>query len=181
MMIYRFARPWLLINWIYRLTAASKSEKKHQTKLIDFCSKKMEEMRQNIQKNGSLYNQKISLLEYMIQYIIDTKNPQITKEDVIEECCTFMLAGQESVATATAITLFYLSRNSKWQQKCMEELNEIFGEDTRSPIMDELSEMKYLEMCIKESLRLYPTVALFARTLEEDVRVGKIIQGKFAQ
>jgi cytochrome P450 len=138
----------------------------------------MEELHQCLQRNGSLIHNdrktgKTSLLEYMIEYMINKKNPQITKQNVIEECCTFMLAGQESVVTS-AITLFYLAHNSKWQQKCIEELNEIFGKDRRSPIMEDLTEMKYLEMCIKESLRLYPTVRLFARTLGEDVRVGKI-------
>ncbi|XP_039306960.1 probable cytochrome P450 4aa1 [Solenopsis invicta] len=173
-MMYRFAHPWLLINWIYRLTAASKLEQQHQNELMDFCSKKMEEMHKNLQKNDFFNNsRKTSLLEFMIEYMIKENDPQITKKEIIEECCTFMLAGQESVATSTAVTLFYLAKNLKWQQKCIEEINEIFGEDRRSPIMEDLTKMKNLEMCIKESLRLYPTVPLFARTLGEDITVGE--------
>jgi len=85
-----------------------------------------------------------------------------------------MLAGQESVATAAAMTLFLLANNPTWQEKCIAELDEIFGSDERSPTIQDLKEMKYLDMCIKESLRLYPSVPIFARTLGEDVRIGEI-------
>lgn len=177
MVPYRFARPWLLIDWIYRLTAAGKSEEQQQKDLFDFCFRKMEEKREFLQKNSSLIannkaTRKMSLLEYMIE--INEKNPQFTKRDIIEECCTFMLAGQDSVGTATAMALFLLANNSKWQERCVKELNEIFGDDRRSPTMKDLMEMKCLDMFIKESLRLYPSVPLFARTLGEDVKLGEI-------
>lgn len=177
MMPYRFGRPWLLIDWIYRLTAAGKSEEQQQKNLFDYCLKKMKDKREFLRKTGSLTGddratRKMSLLEYMVE--ISEKNPWFTERDIIEECCTFMLAGQDSVGTAIAMTLFLLANNPKWQEKCVTELNGIFGDDRRSPTMQDLSEMKCLDMCIKESLRLYPSVPLFARTLGEDVRIGEI-------
>lgn len=178
MVPYRFARPWLLIDWIYRLTAAGKSEERQQKDLFDFCFKKMKEKREFLREKGSCDDEtstpirKMSLLEYMIE--INERNPCFTERDIIEECCTFMLAGQDSVGTATAMTLFLLANNPDWQEKCVAELNEIFGDDKRPPTMQDLKEMKCLDMCIKESLRLYPSVPLFARTLGQDVRIGKI-------
>lgn len=180
MIMYRFARPWLLINWIYGLTAAGRSETRQQKNLLDYCFREMKEKREFLRKNGSFLAdgernapiRKISLLEYMVE--MNEKNPCFIEQDIIEECCTFMLAGMESVSTSIALTLFLLAINSKWQERCIAELDEIFGNDRRSPTMQDLKEMKCLEMCIKESLRLYPSVPLFARILEEDVRIGKI-------
>lgn len=38
--------------------------------------------------------------------------------------------------------------------------------------MNDLFEMKYLECCIKEALRLFPSVPIIARYLKEDVKIG---------
>lgn len=178
MMMYRLTRPWLLFDWIYQLTEAGKSEERQQKALLDFCLKKIKEKRECLKNNGFFFTddeptiRKISLLEYMVD--LNVRFPRFIEQDIIEECCTFMLAGMESVSTSTALTLFLLAINPKWQERCVAELDEIFGDDKRLPTMQDLKDMNCLEMCIKESLRLYPSVPLFARTLGEDVRIGKI-------
>ena len=63
--------------------------------------------------------------------------------------------------------------NYFFQEKIMEELESVFGTSQRPISSYDLREMKYLEQCIKETLRLYPSVPMIARTLGEDVKLGK--------
>lgn len=51
----------------------------------------------------------------------------------------------------------------------MTELNDIFGDSKRPVSVEDLPKMKYLECCIKESLRLYPPVHFISRTISETV------------
>lgn len=67
----------------------------------------------------------------------------------------FKFQGQDSVGAAMAFCFFELAQHQEEQRKCMEEIDIIFGNDDRSPTMNDLKEMKHLEMCIKETLRYF--------------------------
>jgi cytochrome P450 len=53
-----------------------------------------------------------------------------------------------------------------------EELQCVFKGSDRPPSMKDLTDMKYLERVIKESLRIYPSVPFFSRLLTEDIEIG---------
>lgn len=58
------------------------------------------------------------------------------------------------------------------QEKCIQEIDEIFGNSDRPCTFQDTLEMKYLERCIMETLRLYPPVPIIARELQEEVKLG---------
>ncbi|XP_030387659.1 probable cytochrome P450 4aa1 [Scaptodrosophila lebanonensis] len=170
----RFLQPWLLLDGIYHWTKMATDELTQKKRLNDF-TRQMIKRRREIMANGgnglNNNNERKCLLDYMIE-ISDNPDTDFTEEDIVNEACTFMLAGQDSVGAAVAFTIFLLAQNSECQEKCHEEIVRIFEYSNRAPTMSDLREMRYMEMCIKEALRLYPSVPLIARKLGEEVRLG---------
>ncbi|RXG59119.1 cytochrome P450 4V2 [Armadillidium vulgare] len=71
-----------------------------------------------------------------------------------------------------ALTMF------DYQNKVYEELEAIFGKSDRAAASSDIREMKYLECCIKESLRLFPSVPVYGRELKENIVVGEYVLPK---
>lgn len=56
----------------------------------------------------------------------------------------------------------------------MNELESIFSDDKgRKPNIRDLNNMKYIDLVIKESLRMYPPAPYFGREIEEDIHYSK--------
>jgi cytochrome P450 family 4 len=85
------------------------------------------------------------------------------------------LQGQDSVGSALAFSLFELARHPHVQERAIQEIYEVFGDDQRAPTLSDLRRLTYLEQCIKETLRLYPSVPIISRTLTQDAKLGTLI------
>ncbi|XP_078582430.1 cytochrome P450 4V2-like isoform X3 [Branchiostoma floridae x Branchiostoma japonicum] len=97
---------------------------------------------------------------------------KLTNEDIQEEVDTFMFEGHDTTAAAANWAIFLIGSHPDVQRKVHEEMDRVMSDPDEKPTMDDLREMKYLECCIKEALRLYPSVPFFARTLSEDCVIG---------
>lgn len=53
-----------------------------------------------------------------------------------------------------------------------EEIQQVFGDSERNATLEDLHQLNYLEMVIKESLRLYPSVPYMSRSLTTDLIIG---------
>lgn len=69
--------------------------------------------------------------------------------------------------------LYSLGRHPEIQQKVFDETQIIFGDDLNQPVtMHKLNDLHYLELVIKETLRLYPPVPFFGRKVTEEITIG---------
>ncbi|CAF0932919.1 unnamed protein product [Didymodactylos carnosus] len=86
---------------------------------------------------------------------------KLTYEEVISNVMLFMLAGYETTSTALAYATFVLANHSDVQQKLQNEIDQHFqdsgAEETiRNPDYDLVQNMPFMEIFVKEVLRMYP-------------------------
>ena len=85
---------------------------------------------------------------------------------------SFLLAGHETTSTGTTWALYALTQAPEVQRKLREELLSV---STDTPSMDELMALPYLDMVVKEVLRLHTPVPSTVRiaTKEEIIPVSE--------
>ncbi|XP_036111722.1 cytochrome P450 4X1 [Molossus molossus] len=88
--------------------------------------------------------------------------------DLYSEVNTFMIAGVDTIGGTLSWLLYHLAQNPEHQKRCREEIRGILG-DGSSITWDQLGEMSYTTMCIKESLRLCPTATAISRELSKPI------------
>lgn len=112
------------------------------------------------------------LLDYLIG--LSTTTPTFTEDDIVDEATTLMLAGQDSVGSAIAFFTFLIAQNQESQQICRSEVDKMFLRNSH-PSLDDFKRLTYLDQCLKETLRLYPSVPLIARRLSQPIRLQNVL------
>lgn len=59
------------------------------------------------------------------------------------------------------------------QARVLEELKEVLGDSKGNISTEQLRELRYLEACIKETLRLFPSVPIIGRKLLQPAVIGE--------
>jgi cytochrome P450 len=94
----------------------------------------------------------------------------MSDKQVRDEAITVFGAGHETTATALMWTWYLLSQHSEVEAKLLAELDSVLG--GRTPTLDDLPNLPYTEMVVKEAMRLYPPAFAAARDSIADVTVA---------
>lgn len=93
----------------------------------------------------------------------------LTDKEVREQVDTIMFEGHDTTAAGSSFFLCLMGTRPDIQERVVEELNGIFKGSDRPCTFQDTLEMKYLERCIMETLRMYPPVPMIARQIKEEV------------
>ncbi|XP_049859621.1 cytochrome P450 4g15 [Schistocerca gregaria] len=98
----------------------------------------------------------------------------LTDEEIKEEVDTIMFEGHDTTAAGSSFFLSMMGIHQDIQDKVIQELDEIFGDSDRPATFQDTLEMKYLERCILETLRMFPPVPVIARQLHEELKLASM-------
>ncbi|XP_058063114.1 cytochrome P450 4g15 [Anopheles bellator] len=96
----------------------------------------------------------------------------ISDEEIKNQVDTIMFEGHDTTAAGSSFFLSMMGVHQHIQDKVIQELDDIFGDSNRPATFQDTIEMKYLERCLMETLRMYPPVPIIARSLKQDLKLA---------
>ncbi|XP_077566340.1 cytochrome P450 4F3 [Stigmatopora nigra] len=160
-------------DWIYWKTQQGKRFKKALNVVHSFTSKVVQRRRallDQISSESTLTPQRKRDFVDIILLSKDEDGRGLTDEEIEAEANTFMFAGHDTTASAICWTLYNLANHAHFQEKCREEVSELMKEREGQQIeWDDLSNLPFTTMCIREALRLHSPVQAVTRKYTQDI------------
>ncbi|XP_066932625.1 cytochrome P450 4V2-like [Clytia hemisphaerica] len=167
----RCLNPLMKNDWIYSLTSNGKAFNATYADIASFVKEIIEkriEVRRNPDKAGEMTHTKRRI--FIDSLLNSYEKGDIDVDGILNEVNTFVNAGYETTSTSLAWTLYCLGRNQRVQEKLYNEI--IRFEKDKKLQMEDFKELPYLDLVIKESLRLHPAVPRFSRRIPDGTLLG---------
>eukprot|EP00090_Calanus_glacialis_P018963 TRINITY_DN29285_c0_g1_i1.p1 TRINITY_DN29285_c0_g1~~TRINITY_DN29285_c0_g1_i1.p1 ORF type:complete len:506 (-),score=75.50 TRINITY_DN29285_c0_g1_i1:15-1532(-) len=165
----RVMSPWLWNDYLFWSSPPGFRLRRCLNVLHGFTNKVINEKTENSDNDSFRENKKMAFLDLLIA--ASKGNKSLSTDDIREEVDTFMFEGHDTVATNMSFCLYLLATHPEAQKKCQNELDTIFGSSHRPATSEDLVKMKYLESCVKEALRMFPSIPVMSRTTTEEVEI----------
>nr|QFN66799.1 cytochrome P450 [Propylea japonica]QKI86660.1 cytochrome P450 [Propylea japonica] len=170
----RMMNPFYHPQILFYMTKIGKMSKKISTELRLFAENLITQQRsvfeQNIQRgqqNDNKDDDKYKTVMEMLLEEID-KERGFTEEQLADEVNTLLAAGTDTTAVVLSYCCLTLGMYPEYQQKIYEEVVEVLG-DRSDVTQEDVSKMHFVEMFIKETLRIFPIAPLNVRMADDDV------------
>lgn len=112
---------------------------------------------------------KHDLLSMLLQ-VEDEGGQRLTNKELRDEVMTMLLAGHETTANTLSWTLMLLAQNPEAETKLLQELGLVL--EGQTPTVENLSQLHYTKMVLKESMRLYPPAWGLGREAIRECQIG---------
>lgn len=179
----RLFNPIQRNEFLYRFTDTYKHQKKIIKTLHSFAEEVILKRRTELEKQLSKptveevdefgVKKRPSLLDLLLQATVN--GVPLTNVEIRQEVDTFMFGGHDTTASTLFFLIYRLAIHPEIQENVFQSINELVGSNLdEMPTLSQLQEMKYLEMVIKESMRLHATAPIVGRTLLEPLKISDV-------
>jgi cytochrome P450 len=161
--LYNFLVMLPAAEWLVHVRPPGLAAFVRARKRIDAVAHRMIEAHRQHHSDGS------SLLDLMLAASPD-RSPA-SEKSLRDQVITIFLAGYETVANALAWIWYLLSQNPECERRFHEEIDrELQG---RLPAYEDVPRLRYVEMVMAESMRLYPPAWAMGRYALNDFQLGE--------
>ncbi len=135
-----------------------------KAKLDAIIYRLIEERRRSAKDRGDL----LSML--LLAQDVEGDGGRMTDVQLRDEALTIFLAGHETTANALTWTWYLLSQHPEVEAKLHKEIDEVL--QSRLASFEDVAKLKYTEMVLAESMRLYPPAWALGRPAVNDCEIG---------
>uniref|UniRef100_A0A8C0ZN28 Leukotriene-B4 omega-hydroxylase 3 n=1 Tax=Castor canadensis TaxID=51338 RepID=A0A8C0ZN28_CASCN len=176
LVIKRARNPLLRMDFLYQLTPDGWCFRKACRLVHKFTDAVIQERHHTLPDQGLddflLAKAKSKTLDFIDVLLLtkDEDGKMLSDEDIRAEADTFMFEGHDTTASGVSWVLYNLARHPEYQERCRQEVRELLRDrDPKEIEWDDLAQLPFLTMCIKESMRLHPPVTHISRSCTQDV------------
>uniref|UniRef100_A0A8C5W2K6 Cytochrome P450 family 4 subfamily F member 22 n=1 Tax=Microcebus murinus TaxID=30608 RepID=A0A8C5W2K6_MICMU len=171
------------LDFVYYRTADGRRFRRACDTVHRFTDQVIRERRRALRQQGAeawLKAKQGKTLDFIDVLLLakDEDGKELSDEDIRAEADTFMFEGHDTTSSGLSWVLFNLAKYPEYQEKCREEVQEVMrGRELEELEWDDLTQLPFTTMCIKESLRQFPPVTLVSRRCTEDIKLpdGRVI------
>ncbi|KAM5232724.1 cytochrome P450 4F2 isoform 7-T8 [Hipposideros larvatus] len=180
----RINQIFLHVDFLYHLTPDGQRFRRACRLVHDFTDAVIQERRRTLSDQGVddflKAKAKTKTLDFIDVLLMskDEDGKELSDEDIRAEADTFMFAGHDTTASGLSWVLYNLAKHPEYQERCRQEVQELLRDREPPEIeWDDLAQLPFLTMCIKESLRLHPPATVISRCCTEDITLpdGRVI------
>ncbi|EDV25748.1 Cytochrome P450 3A12 [Trichoplax sp. H2] len=109
----------------------------------------------------------------LLQLMLDAQQSgKLSDDDIVAQSFVFLLAGYETTASTLSFISYLLALNPDVQEKLINEIDDAFSRIDDDLSYEQIYDLKYLDMVIAETLRLYPPAPILMREAAQDCTIG---------
>ncbi|XP_053691294.1 cytochrome P450 4c21-like [Sabethes cyaneus] len=162
-------------EWLYRLTSHHRRESKARQVFTTPAKEILRHrpIKEEYSKENATTTAEPQILIQQL-YAAAEKNCHFDRNAIEKELNTMIFGGNETTASTVANTLLLIAMHPPVQDQLITELERIFGNNIDEISIQQLQQLEYMEMVLKESMRLFPITAILGRTTESEVQLNQL-------
>ncbi|MCH2023590.1 MAG: cytochrome P450 [Saprospiraceae bacterium] len=132
-----------------------------------------------IDKRKDDESEHFDLLSMLMHTVDEETGESMSAQQLRDESITLFVAGQETTATALSWTFYLLMKNPEKLERLKQEVEQVLK--GKSPDFETLKDLKYTQMVLEESMRIYPPAWVITRKVLNDTDMCGYKMNKDAQ
>ncbi|KAJ8679306.1 hypothetical protein QAD02_015093, partial [Eretmocerus hayati] len=185
---FRAARPFLA-NWMMPFLSEGRKQYRLTKWAKEWMSEILTERRKSMRNevllryqdsfedtdtllHGTKGKKKMAVIDLLLE--AQEKNA-IDESGVHEELLIFLSGGYESTGVFLSFMLLIFAENKQIQDRARSEVLAVTNEGGGKMTESGIQKLDYLERCLQEVLRIYPSIPLIGRTLDTDLNLKNYV------